>query len=730
MGPIVQKKVGSVGIPVGSTEKQKRYFSNLRSRARRWSIFDLFVYKYNGLEPADGDFYKLWQGRDGLATKIRKDLDMKPNSGYKLIPIFEQILECHRTESDFDPVLLEKRGGQRPHLISLDSPEAQIVADGIESGLSMKRTWNNVNLHRQEGNLEMLSESSVISAYRRLKPKISKIRKRKQGSNDPTSSWSRARLEWTTQLLVRFGELRLDELPRPLERRFDRDQIGHLDLHQVVWWDETHRKCLIGGLSASKDYHIEFPRDSSGKIDPKNGEYAGKKISRLNVKYEKECRMGLGCAIVQPVDTNGLDLPCEGRRCELFDYTSKTLISITDYKKMVASEIARVRKCPSTSKKWIEKRREDEKVYACEKVDRLKKCGNVTKKKLGTIGIVTVRDMQNVPNPEDIVLPQGLTRATFVAVWQKAKEAETEDAPSPLDHRKATNPYVSKYGEDWEKHIKKSPTLLNSVVITDYIHHMMDESARIMRGTKFSQSWMIYHDALSLMRAKETKKWMEEKGYLERWILPSKDLYNNLPALEKKFGQNPIGNSPDLMPWDAHLNSDVHASLDYHCLVSKQLKDDDPKIFDASTPKKMLRAYRRILDPTNKGVCPSSRRIIQDVRRIIIALETIRAADGCMVEDKKIRSGRRYVVSNEASNWGGKRVKKPSETYLPSVNDLHEDLLGVRQQQILSALEKFKPIDHRDLNDETRIPLNIAIDENNETTESEESSENILEKEI
>ena len=164
------------------------------------------------------------------------------------------------------------------------------------------------------------------------------------------------------------------------------------------------------------------------------------------------------------------------------------------------------------------------------------------------MGIVTVRDMQNIPNPESFVLPQGLTRATFVAVWQKAKEAESEDVPSPLDHRKATNPYISKYGEDWEKHIKKSPTLTNSVVITDYIHHMMDESARIMSGTKFAQNWKIYHDALSLMRAKETKKWMEEKGYLERWILPSEDLYKNLPILEKKFGQNPLGNSPELMP--------------------------------------------------------------------------------------------------------------------------------------------------------------------------------------
>ena len=71
--------------------------------------------------------------------------------------------------------------------------------------------------------------------------------------------------------------------------------------------------------------------------------------------YEKECRMELGCAIVQSVGDNNSDLPCEGRRYELFDYTSKALISLTDYQKMMASEIATVQKRSSTSKKRIEK---------------------------------------------------------------------------------------------------------------------------------------------------------------------------------------------------------------------------------------------------------------------------------------------------------------------------------------------------------------------------------------
>jgi len=89
-------------------------------------------------------------------------------------------------------------------------------------------------------------------------------------------------------------------LQRPIERRFNRDIIGKLDLHQIVWWDEIHRKCLIGGLSATKDYVLQFKRDKNDKIDFENGKYSDKIITKLNVKYEKECRLGLGCAMISP----------------------------------------------------------------------------------------------------------------------------------------------------------------------------------------------------------------------------------------------------------------------------------------------------------------------------------------------------------------------------------------------------------------------------------------------
>ena len=154
-------------------------------------------------------------------------------------------------------------------------------------------------------------------------------------------------------------------------------------------------------------------------------------------------------------------------------------------------------------------------------------------KKLKLVGIEEVRHLQQISDPDAFVLPQGLPRSTFKVVWQHAQEASVDPTPPDIDHRKAENPYISRYGDQWESYMRKSPTFANSVLITEYIDHMMRESALVMKGTKFEDNWRVYHDALSLMTSKDTKKWMDEKGYLEKWILPSENLYVNMPELQK-----------------------------------------------------------------------------------------------------------------------------------------------------------------------------------------------------
>jgi hypothetical protein len=66
-----------------------------------------------------------------------------------------------------------------------------------------------------------------------------------------------------------------------------------LKMAQVVWWDEMHKKCFIGGRQGgSKATHfVRFPRDYNRKIDLVKGAYDTSEVSYLYVKYEKEVRL-------------------------------------------------------------------------------------------------------------------------------------------------------------------------------------------------------------------------------------------------------------------------------------------------------------------------------------------------------------------------------------------------------------------------------------------------------
>jgi hypothetical protein len=60
------------------------------------------------------------------------------------------------------------------------------------------------------------------------------------------------------------------------------------------------------------------------------------------------------------------------------------------------------------------------------------------------------------------------------------------------------------------------PFLTQYVCITEMVEDIVIKSARMFKGTMHEADWMFYHDALSLMMAKDTIKWMKEEGHYER----------------------------------------------------------------------------------------------------------------------------------------------------------------------------------------------------------------------
>ena len=96
---------------------------------------------------------------------------------------------------------------------------------------------------------------------------------------------------------------------------------------------------------------MRFPRDVDGKYNPK-GEYR-EKTELLTVKGDKHGRFCFGVGIVDCGDGP------EGKRIELFGYTTKNIIPIADTEKLINSTIAEVKQLPRDHKKWCITNRDD-----------------------------------------------------------------------------------------------------------------------------------------------------------------------------------------------------------------------------------------------------------------------------------------------------------------------------------------------------------------------------------
>ena len=91
-----------------------------------------------------------------------------------------------------------------------------------------------------------------------------------------------------------------------------------------------------------------------------------------------------------------------------------------------------------------------------------------------------------------------------------------------------------------------------------------------MKGSVHEENFFIVNDALVLIIAKETIKWMKENNYFHLWLLPM----NGLQDGTRYYGR-PIGNIPEFMPLDNSPNRDILHSLSFHCVLSRFVLDKE-----------------------------------------------------------------------------------------------------------------------------------------------------------
>ena len=112
----------------------------------------------------------------------------------------------------------------------------------------------------------------------------------------------------------------------PLPPWYDPDNFPSIDRSQLVWFDEMHIK-QEGGSRMFDNMQIRFRRDADGIYDPNSEEIADPSF-RASYKYANEARFCLGVAKVKLL--NGKE---EGRRCRVFEYTGKRIVSINEWGK-------------------------------------------------------------------------------------------------------------------------------------------------------------------------------------------------------------------------------------------------------------------------------------------------------------------------------------------------------------------------------------------------------------
>ena len=91
------------------------------------------------------------------------------------------------------------------------------------------------------------------------------------------------------------------------------------------------------------------------------------------------------------------------------------------------------------------------------------------------------------------------------------------------------NSYFLIYGERWVEKLKSSSFKSKFCCITDMIQFMMKEAEKLMKASVHEDDLFIVHDALVLMTAKETIKWMKGNNCFHHWLLLMNGLQDRTP---------------------------------------------------------------------------------------------------------------------------------------------------------------------------------------------------------
>jgi hypothetical protein len=250
---------------------------------------------------------------------------------------------------------------------------------------------------------------------------------------------------------------------------------------------------------------------------------------------------------------------------------------------------------------------------------------------------------------------------------REAEEIErAKKLPSrPFDYAKLyPNPIVRR------QKLKEKLWILGYCDVRDIMDHIVGEHNKLYKGTKREKTSMIFHDHLKAWFEDEAQVHLKKLGFENRQlrILPA-----NYDKVVLGYRGKLAGNSPEMCRGlDAHGFADLDRSTVLNCSIAATLALEDPvrKRWGMGTPITL-----RYSMWNSWSHSPSSERIIEDIMNFPMVLKKIIDAEGCVVPDEILRTGRRAIPGGTKPSGGSKkRSRSRKATIRPAEHhpELHE----------------------------------------------------------
>jgi hypothetical protein len=278
--------------------------------------------------------------------------------------------------------------------------------------------------------------------------------------------------------------------------------------------------------------------------------------------------------------------------------------------------------------------------------------------------------------------------------------------------------YRRRFGEKWEEELRK---VVNKkwCCITELMDHVIEESKNIYQNTEYEDTFLIFHDGLSAWWEKEAQQYLASKGFSRRQLC-CYDPTN----IGTRYRGGVTGDSPELCSGlDRNGFADLSLSIAFHCSLSSIYPSDDIRAFRMGTPSQVEAAMMRcwMMEPT-------SQRIIQDITKFESVLDRIIEAQGCVVPDVFLRTGRRgdalhddprYQKLNGKGALKNKAINRQRKATIQSVQrPIHPDC----EEAFNILLAGGHNIVEVELNDNNRI-VHFHTDDDEIPSDSDENDD-------